>query len=67
MGAMENKSLNIFNTIYVQGRPDMSTDSDLAGILCVIGKLNGIVCSLTCLLIFVVVIRTRVLSQLVSR
>lgn len=38
MGAMENKSLNIFNTAYVQGRPDMSTDSDLEGILGVIGK-----------------------------
>lgn len=28
MGAMENKSLNIFNTAYVLARPDISTDGD---------------------------------------
>ena len=37
MGAMENKGLNVFNTAYVLGRPDMSTDADLEGILGVIG------------------------------
>ena len=37
MGAMENKSLNVFNTAYVLGRHDMSTDEQLTGILRVIG------------------------------
>ena len=37
MGAMENKSLNVFNTAYVLGRHDMSTDDQLTGILRVIG------------------------------
>lgn len=32
MGAMENKSLNIFNSKYVLARPDTATDSDYQGI-----------------------------------
>jgi len=37
MGAMENKSLNIFNTKYVLARPDTATDMDYQGIEGVIG------------------------------
>ncbi len=37
MGAMENKSLNIFNSKYVLARPDTATDSDYEGIEGVIG------------------------------
>jgi len=37
MGAMENKSLNIFNTKYVLARPDTATDTDYQGIEGVIG------------------------------
>jgi aminopeptidase N len=37
MGAMENKSLNIFNTKYVLARPDTATDVDYQGIEGVIG------------------------------
>jgi len=37
MGAMENKSLNIFNTGYVLARPDTATDGDYEGIEGVIG------------------------------
>lgn len=37
MGAMENKSLNIFNTKYVLARPDTATDQDFQGIEAVIG------------------------------
>ena len=37
MGAMENKSLNVFNTAYVLARPDTATDTDYEGILSVIG------------------------------
>ncbi len=37
MGAMENKSLNIFNTKYVLARPDTATDIDYQGIESVIG------------------------------
>ncbi|HET6564392.1 MAG TPA: aminopeptidase N [Xanthomonadales bacterium] len=37
MGAMENKSLNIFNTKYVLARPDTATDYDYQGIEAVIG------------------------------
>jgi len=37
MGAMENKSLNIFNSIYVLARPDTATDADYQGIEGVIG------------------------------
>jgi len=37
MGAMENKSLNIFNSKYVLARPDTATDSDYRGIEGVIG------------------------------
>lgn len=37
MGAMENKSLNIFNTKYVLARPDTATDMDYRGIEGVIG------------------------------
>jgi aminopeptidase N len=37
MGAMENKSLNIFNTKYVLARPDTATDMDYQGIESVIG------------------------------
>ncbi|MCB9995693.1 MAG: aminopeptidase N [Rhodospirillales bacterium] len=32
MGAMENKSLNIFNTKYVLANPETSTDADFAGV-----------------------------------
>ena len=35
-GAMENKSLNIFNTKYVLGTPELATDGDLEGILGVV-------------------------------
>jgi len=37
MGAMENKSLNIFNSKYVLARPDTATDSDYQSIEGVIG------------------------------
>ena len=37
MGAMENKSLNIFNSVYVLARPDTATDANFAGIEAVIG------------------------------
>jgi aminopeptidase N len=37
MGAMENKSLNIFNSKYVLARPDTATDADFQGIEGVIG------------------------------
>jgi aminopeptidase N len=37
MGAMENKSLNIFNSKYVLARPDTATDIDYQGIEGVIG------------------------------
>jgi aminopeptidase N len=37
MGAMENKSLNIFNTKYVLARPDTATDVDYAGVEAVVG------------------------------
>ncbi len=37
MGAMENKSLNIFNSKYVLARPDTATDSDYQAIEGVIG------------------------------
>ncbi|MEM1412977.1 MAG: M1 family aminopeptidase, partial [Pseudomonadota bacterium] len=37
MGAMENKSLNIFNTRYVLARPDTATDFDYQNIEGVIG------------------------------
>jgi aminopeptidase N len=37
MGAMENKSLNIFNTKFVLARPDTATDQDYQGIESVIG------------------------------
>ena len=37
MGAMENKSLNIFNTGYVLARPEIATDGDYEGIEGVIG------------------------------
>ena len=37
MGAMENKSLNIFNSKYVLARPDTATDIDYRGIEGVIG------------------------------
>ena len=37
MGAMENKSLNIFNSKYVLARPDTATDIDFQGIEGVIG------------------------------
>ena len=32
MGAMENKSLNVFNSKYVLADPELATDSDYAGI-----------------------------------
>jgi aminopeptidase N len=37
MGAMENKSLNIFNSKYVLARPDTATDFDYQGVEGVIG------------------------------
>lgn len=37
MGAMENKSLNVFNTKYVLARPEIATDQDYNGIEGVIG------------------------------
>ena len=37
MGAMENKSLNIFNSKYVLARPDTATDTDYQSIEGVIG------------------------------
>ncbi|HIA38357.1 MAG TPA: aminopeptidase N [Planctomycetes bacterium] len=37
MGAMENKSLNVFNTAYVLASPETATDSDYEGIEGVIG------------------------------
>ncbi|HET6593908.1 MAG TPA: aminopeptidase N, partial [Xanthomonadales bacterium] len=37
MGAMENKSLNIFNSKYVLARPDTATDADYQAIEGVIG------------------------------
>ena len=37
MGAMENKSLNVFNTAYVLSSPETATDSDYEGIEGVIG------------------------------
>ena len=37
MGAMENKSLNIFNSKYVLARPETATDADYQGIEGVIG------------------------------
>ena len=37
MGAMENKSLNIFNTIYVLADIDTATDRDFLGVESVIG------------------------------
>jgi len=37
MGAMENKSLNIFNSKYVLARPDTATDMDYQAIEAVIG------------------------------
>ncbi|MEM9303966.1 MAG: aminopeptidase N [Pseudomonadota bacterium] len=37
MGAMENKSLNIFNAKYVLASPDSATDHDYLGIEAVIG------------------------------
>lgn len=37
MGAMENKSLNIFNTKYVLAHPTTATDTDFHGIEAVVG------------------------------
>ena len=37
MGAMENKSLNIFNSIYVLASPETATDTNYQGIESVIG------------------------------
>ncbi|MFK5956343.1 MAG: aminopeptidase N [Planctomycetota bacterium] len=37
MGAMENKSLNVFNTAYVLAQPETATDADFEGIESVIG------------------------------
>ena len=36
MGAMENKSLNVFNTKYILARPDTATDADFLGIEAVV-------------------------------
>ncbi len=37
MGAMENKSLNVFNDRYILADPESSTDADFAGIETVVG------------------------------
>lgn len=37
MGAMENKGLNIFNSIYVLANPQTATDTDYHGIQAVVG------------------------------
>ena len=37
MGAMENKGLNVFNTVYVLAQPETATDADYEGIESVIG------------------------------
>ncbi len=37
MGAMENKSLNVFNTVYVLASRDTATDADFEGVESVIG------------------------------
>lgn len=37
MGAMENKSLNIFNTRYVLADPDIATDADFENVEAVVG------------------------------
>ncbi len=37
MGAMENKSLNVFNDRYILADPETSTDADYAGIETVVG------------------------------
>ncbi len=37
MGAMENKGLNVFNSVYVLARPDTATDADYLAIERVIG------------------------------
>lgn len=37
MGAMENKGLNIFNTVYVLAHPQTATDANFAGVEAVIG------------------------------
>ena len=37
MGAMENKSLNIFNTAYVLADQESATDTDFERVLAVIG------------------------------
>ncbi|NYZ14316.1 aminopeptidase N [Azospirillum sp. RWY-5-1] len=36
MGAMENKSLNVFNTKYILARPETATDGDFLGIEAVV-------------------------------
>ena len=36
MGAMENKGLNVFNSVYVLARPDTATDNDFAAIEAVV-------------------------------
>lgn len=37
MGAMENKSLNVFNAKYILADPDTATDSDFAAIEAIVG------------------------------
>jgi aminopeptidase N len=37
MGAMENKGLNVFNTVYVLAAPETATDHDFQGVTGVIG------------------------------
>lgn len=37
MGAMENKGLNIFNSVYVLAKPEIATDQNFMGIEAVIG------------------------------
>lgn len=38
MGAMENKSLNIFNTVYVLADPVSATDDRMIAVEAVIGQ-----------------------------
>ncbi|KAK6137408.1 hypothetical protein DH2020_028831 [Rehmannia glutinosa] len=46
MGAMENKSLNIFNSKLVLASPETATDADYAAILGVIGHEVGYLCTI---------------------
>ncbi|RRT80892.1 hypothetical protein BHE74_00022814, partial [Ensete ventricosum] len=49
-GAMENKSLNIFNSKLVLASPETATDGDYAAILGVIGHEKMLICFLNLLI-----------------